>query len=150
MIYCWITNSPKSRDFNPLYFAINLWVRNVDRAQRRLVVSALLCPGSLPRRLRQPESLLDASWCTCLGPVCARSVIRSCPALCDLMDCSLPASSVHGILQARMLEWFVISFSKRSFHPRDQTHVSCGFRIGRWIFYHWATWKVWHTGQSDL
>ena len=36
-------------------------------------------------------------------------VIQSCPTLCDLMDCSLPGSSVHGILQARILEWVAIS-----------------------------------------
>ena len=36
------------------------------------------------------------------------------PTLCDPMDCSLPGSSVHGILQARILEWIVISFSRGS------------------------------------
>ena len=39
-------------------------------------------------------------------------VIKSCPALCNPMDCSPPGSSVHGILQARMLEWVAISFSR--------------------------------------
>ena len=39
-------------------------------------------------------------------------VAQSCPTLCDPMDCSLSSSSVHGIFQARVLEWFVISFSK--------------------------------------
>ena len=39
---------------------------------------------------------------------------QSCPALCDPMDCSPPGSSVHGILQARILEWIAISFSRRS------------------------------------
>ena len=38
-------------------------------------------------------------------------VAQLCPTLCDLMDCSLPGSSVHGIFQARILEWVVISFS---------------------------------------
>jgi len=41
------------------------------------------------------------------------------------MDCSLPGSSVHGILQARILEWVVIPFSRGSSRPRDQTWVSC-------------------------
>ena len=40
------------------------------------------------------------------------------------MNCSLPSSSVHGILQARILEWVAISFSRRSSQPRDQTQVS--------------------------
>ena len=41
------------------------------------------------------------------------------------MDCSLPDSSVHGISQARILEWVAISFPKGSSWPRDQTHISC-------------------------
>ena len=41
-------------------------------------------------------------------------VTQSCPTLCDLMDCSLPRSCIHGIFQARTLEWLAISFSKRS------------------------------------
>ena len=53
-----------------------------------------------------------------------------------LMDCSPPGSSVHGIFQARILEWVAISFSRGSSQPRDQTCVS---QIGRPILYHWAT-----------
>ena len=51
-----------------------------------------------------------------------------CPALWDVtdpLDHSPPGSSLHGILQARILEWVSISFSKRSFQPRDRTRVSC-------------------------
>ena len=44
-----------------------------------------------------------------------------CTTLCDSMDCNLPASSIHGIFQARMLEWVAISFSRRSSWPRDWT-----------------------------
>ena len=50
---------------------------------------------------------------------------QSCTTLCNPMDCSPPGSSVHGILQARILEWVAISYSKRSLWPRDWTHVSC-------------------------
>ena len=46
-------------------------------------------------------------------------VIQSCPTLFDPMDCHLPGSSVHGILEARILEWVSISFSRRSSQPRD-------------------------------
>ena len=45
-------------------------------------------------------------------------VAQSCPTLCDPMDCSLPGSSVHGILRARVLEWVAISFSRGSSQPR--------------------------------
>ena len=53
------------------------------------------------------------------------SVAQSCPTLCDPMDYSLPGFSVHGILQARVLEWVAISFSRGSSRPRDWTQVSC-------------------------
>ena len=46
-------------------------------------------------------------------------VAQSCLTLCDPMDCSPPGSSVHGILQARILEWVAISFSRGSSQPRD-------------------------------
>ena len=60
-------------------------------------------------------------------------VAQSCPTLCETMDCSPPGSSVHGILQARILEWVAISFSRGSSRPRDQTRVS---RIVGRCFYH--------------
>ena len=55
------------------------------------------------------------------------------------MDCNLPGSSIHGIFQARILEWVAISFSRRSSKPRDRTQVSCV--IGR-CFIIWATGEV--------
>ena len=62
------------------------------------------------------------------GPRPCRAVLRlvalSCPTHCDPRDCSLPGSSVYGILQARILEWVVISFSLGSSQPRDQTCIS--------------------------
>ena len=63
-------------------------------------------------------------------------VAHSCPTLCDCVDCSLPGSSIHGILQARILEWVAISFSRGSSWPRDQSQVSC---IGGRCFSLWAT-----------
>ena len=53
------------------------------------------------------------------------SVTQSCPTLCDPMDCSPPGSSVHGILQAGILESVAILFSRGSSLPRDQTRASC-------------------------
>ena len=50
---------------------------------------------------------------------------QSCPTLRDPMDCSLPCSSIHGIFQARVLEWIAIPFSRGSCRPRDRTRVSC-------------------------
>ena len=48
------------------------------------------------------------------------SVAQSCLTLCNPVDCGPPGSSVHRILQARILEWVVITFSRGSSHPRDE------------------------------
>ena len=61
---------------------------------------------------------------------------QSCSTLCDPMDCSSPGSCVHGILQARIPEWVVISFSRGSSQPRDRTWVSC---VERQVLSHRAT-----------
>ena len=66
-------------------------------------------------------------------------VAQSCLTLCDPMDCSLPGSSLHGILQAGVLEWVAISFSRGSSRPRDWTCVSCSSCIGRQVLYHYTT-----------
>ena len=66
-------------------------------------------------------------------------VTQSCLTLCDPMDCSLPASSIHGIFQARTVEWVAISFSRGFSQPRDWTQVS--HIIGR-RFTVWATGEV--------
>ena len=50
--------------------------------------------------------------------------LQLCPTLCDSTDCSSPGSSVHGILQATILEWVVISFSRGYSPPKDLTCVS--------------------------
>ena len=59
-------------------------------------------------------------------------VAQSCLTLCDPMACSPRGSSVHGILQSRIMEWVVISFSRGSSPPRDGICSSC---IGRQILY---------------
>jgi len=64
------------------------------------------------------------------------TVAQSCLTLCNPMDCSPPGSSVHGILQARILEWVAIPFSRGSSQLRDWTWVS--HTVGR-FFSIWAT-----------
>ena len=59
-------------------------------------------------------------------------VAQLCPTLSDPIDCSPPGPSVLGILQARILEWVAIPFSRGSSRPRDQTHIS---HISRQILY---------------
>ena len=89
--------------------------------------------------------LVTTLWRILMGPLqsarrlawsCCRLVTKSCLTLCNPMCYSPPGNSVHGISQARILEWVAISFSRVSSWPRDRTQVSC---IGRWILYHWTT-----------
>ena len=61
----------------------------------------------------------------------AYSITQSCPTLCDPMNCSPPGSSVHGVSLARILEWVVISYSRGSSPPRDQTHISPTMPLGK-------------------
>ena len=67
--------------------------------------------------------------------VCVYARVRSCPTLCNSVDCSPIVSSVHGIFQARILECVAISFSRGSSQSRNQTCISCVSCIGRWILY---------------
>ena len=53
--------------------------------------------------------------------MCISEVAQPCPTLCNPMDCSLPGSSIHGILQASVLEWIAMLSSRGSSPPRDQT-----------------------------
>ena len=57
---------------------------------------------------------------------CHAKSFQLCQILCDPMDCSLPGSSVHGILQTRILEWVAMPSSRGSSWPRDWTHFYCG------------------------
>ena len=76
---------------------------------------------------------LSSLYCRCV------LVAQSCLTLCHPMDCSPPGSSVHGILQARILEWVAISFSRETSQPRNWTQVS---RIAGKYFTDWAIWEA--------
>ena len=76
--------------------------------------------------------------------VCAKS-LQSCLTLCDPMDCSPPGSPVHGILQARILEWVAMPSSRGSSPPRDETCISYVSCIGRQVLYHWC-----HLGSPHI
>ena len=85
------------------------------------------------------KHLKDTKACTCLRA----KVTQSCPALCDPMDCSPPGSSVHGILQARILEWVARPSSRGTSRPRNRTHVSYVSRISSGGFFKTsATWEA--------
>ena len=89
------------------------------------LMSPALQAGSLPLA---PPGKLSKNYLLPFAP--------SCPTLCDPMDSSLPGSTIHGIFQARILEWAAISFSRVSSQPRDRTWVSS---IADRRFTVWAT-----------
>ena len=100
-----------------------------ESSQKHLFFSMTSSIGLIVTRSQKPSSCV----CVC---VCVW-ITQLCPALCDPMNCSLPGFSVHGTLQARILEWIAIPFSRGSSQPRDRTLVSCRF------------FTVWATGKSS-
>ena len=88
------------------------------------------------------SSLLRSSCWSWLLTAVLCLVSQSCLTLCDPMVCSLPGSSVHGILPARILDWVAYPFSRGSSQPKDQTGVSC---IAGGFFTCWATREAFAT-----
>ena len=85
---------------------------------------------SMVFRITQPcekefESPSGATIWTCWFSCSCYLVARLYPTLCDFMNCSPPGSSVHGIFQARTLEWVAMSSSRGSSQPRGGTPISC-------------------------
>ena len=101
----------------------NKWDHGVNREYMGICVQIR---GTLNNRGRGVDLILHAK------------LFQSCRTLGNPMDCSPPGSSVHGILQARIMEWVVISFSRRSSQPRDQTCISYVSGIGRQVHFHWS------------
>ena len=77
--------------------------------------------------------------------------LRSCSTLCDPMDCSLPDSFVHGILQARILKWIAMPSSRGSSRTRDRTQFSCIFCTadGFFTIETLGSLKMQHFGQDS-
>ena len=97
-------------------------------------------PSSLPQQVQSHHSSKHVGGTLTLW---ARMLSRfSRIWLWDPVDCSSQGSSVHGILQARILEWVATSYSRGASWPRDWTRVSCISCTGRWILCHWATWEA--------
>ena len=82
---------------------------------------------------------------------CTGSGAQLCPTLCiPVDDYSPPGSCVHGVIQARILEWVAISSCRGSSPPRDGTGVSCGSCIGRCTLSHCATWECLVSSRRQL
>ena len=93
---------------------------------------------------------LDTQDVLCLYQVKKVKVAQLCPTLCDPMDCSPPGSSVHGISQARTLEWVAVSYSRISCRPRNQTLVACTGRQILYQSYQGSPAFTWSYCQSNM
>ena len=91
------------------------WKCSLDHWNTREVPSGSFFLKFLDLTLQKDEYGSDTAVCI---------VAQLCPTLCDSMDCSLPGSSVHGVLQARILEWVAMPAFRGPSRPRDQTWVS--------------------------
>ena len=144
--------------WNCYYWALNShlscghkWPQTLNTAARPAAL--LLWELDLLAAASVARGTLSQSFITCIfGPLvkdqrrciwllrprscmCAQS-LQLCPALCDAMNCSPPGSSVHGILQARILEWVATPSSRGSSQTRDWTCISYISCIGRQVLYH--------------
>ena len=75
-------------------------------------------------------------------------LLQSCPTLCDTMHCSPPASSVNGILQARILEWVAMRFSRGSSRPGVEPPSLMSSALEGVFFTTTATWEAWITKRK--
>ena len=77
---------------------------------------------SLPHTRAHASKAPKETWAL-LDAMCMWLVAQKCPSLCDVLDCSPAGSSVHGIFQARIMEWVAIAFSRGSSRLRDRTYI---------------------------
>ena len=100
-------------------------VKNLSVMQETRVGS-LGWEGPLEKQMPTHSSILAwrILWTEEPAAAAAKS-LQSCPTLWDFMDCSPPGCTVHGIFQARILEWVGIPFFRGSFWPKDRTWISC-------------------------
>ena len=93
------------------------------------VAAVIVWPNSgnlkKPERIRFHVASLDTVYDPHMESLAVVSVAQSCLTLCDPTGCSPPGSCVYGILQARILEWVDIAFSRGSSRPKNWTQVSC-------------------------
>ena len=102
------------------------WVRSPggeDPLEKRMTTHSSILAWRIPWT-EEPGGLQSVGSHRMDTTAAAAKSLQSCLTLCDPMDCSLPGSSVHRILQARILEWVAIPFFRGSSQPWDKTQVS--------------------------
>ena len=151
--YKWGTPSPELSEHGTCtssgrshFMWIMIKTRDIQNSNRPTTQLSLNCTGSsntwiffFTKHTLQNYTICSIGWILKFGEKrlwsCHVCCVQSCLTLCNSMDCSPPGSPFHGILQTRILEWVVISFSRGS-QPRDRTPVSS---IAGGFFTHWAT-----------
>ena len=111
---------------NPWLIHVNVWQKPLQYCNS---------PPTNQKKWKKIKKASDIIWFYMMIICCA----QSCPTLCHPMNCRPPGSSVHRVIQARILEWAAVSYSRGSSQPRDQTWVSCASCIGRQVPYQDAT-----------
>ena len=107
-------------------------VRSLDFSREaRHMIALFLSFGNFKKQNKTKKPLCKT---TCMRACSITSVVSD--SFATSMDCSLPGSSIHGILQARILEWVVMPRPRRSSQHRDRIHFSYVSCIGRWVLYH--------------
>ena len=119
-LYTWTSPDGQYRNQNA-YIICSWWWSSIQSAKTRLGADCGIEHEILIVKCRRKLKKVGKITRSCRYT--AKS-LQSCPTLCNPMDGSLPGSSVHGIFQARVLEWTAIAFSRGSSRPRDQTQVS--------------------------
>ena len=127
---CWWTLGASVLDIQPI--SPSLTVPPLSMAESRAF------PGHWPRWVSPEAGLRPVQGCR-QGWEIKLKTVKLYLTLFDPMDCSPPGFSVHGILQAIILECVAIPFSRGSSLSKDWTPVFC---TGRWILYLWATWEA--------
>ena len=125
----------KIKSIDKSYFLQNVSWRLAIRVQRALSLELRISAGiivykGIKREKKKKKKPVHAKW------------LHLCPILCTPVDCSPPGSSVHGILQARILEWVVMPSSRGSSRTTDWTPVSYVYCIGRWVLTPNTTWEA--------
>ena len=145
----------KKSPSNPNLRIINKREKKKNKKQTSVIFKSLYLGASLPKKpaalgasvgrkhtvSKQWLLLTVFSVCVCVC-VCVCMLTQSRLTLYDPMDCRPSASSVHGIILTRILEWIDMPFSRGSSWPRDRTSISCVSCIGRQIIHPWVTWEA--------
>ena len=108
----------------------------IDFFKEYVIMWRFLIPVSFLHKMILSECIYITIYHVLSYVLCCAKSLHSCQTLCDSMDCIPPGSSVHGVLQERILGRVAIPFSRGSSQSRDWTCVSYVSLSGKWVLYH--------------